>query len=244
MTTFDFLVVLIISLCFLFSFYKGMVRELFSLFGYLAGYVLAMNYFDEVTSMVQGMASKEILARIAEFKVISIIIKILIALFIFFIVRFFFNLLGRLIRKSMEASAIISFPDRVIGGALGILKGLIIVVAIMFPLSFFQSGYDKVTLGSLFSPYLEKIIQIVRHESYGKKIFDKIPAISLDDIPNSITKMSDIEKVTNDIKIKKDEMLKIFQEEIQNENNERILEKYTEDDKNKLNELLETFSEK
>ena len=244
MTVFDFVVVFILGLCFLFSFYKGMVREVFSFVGYLAGYVLAMDYYDELASMFQAMVSQEIMARIAEFKIIFVVVKIVVALFIFFIVKIAFDLLGRLIRKSMEGSAAISFPDRIIGGTLGILKGLVIVAIIMFPLSLFQGGYEKVTQGSVLSPYLEKIIHVVSQESYGDKIFDKIPEILIDGIQKNFEKISDLDKITQDMKTKKDKILKEIQGAVKNEKKEKILEKYTEEDKNKLNDLLETFSGK
>ena len=144
----------------------------------------------------------------------------------------------------MEGSAAISFPDRIIGGTLGILKGLVVVAIIMFPLSLFQGGYEKVTQGSVLSPYLEKIIHVVSQESYGDKIFDKIPEILIDGIQKNFEKISDLDKITQDIKTKKDKILKEIQGAVKNEKKEKILEKYTEEDKNKLNDLLETFSGK
>ena len=221
-----------------------MVREVFSFVGYLAGYVLAMDYYDELASMFQAMVSQEIMARIAEFKIIFVVVKIVVALIIFFIVKIAFDLLGRLIRKSMEGSAAISFPDRIIGGTLGILKGLVVVAIIMFPLSLFQGGYEKVTQGSVLAPYLEKIIHVVSQESYGDKIFDKIPEISIDGIQKNFEKISDLDKITQNMKTKKDKILKEVQGALKNEKKEKILEKYTEEDKNKLNDLLETFSGK
>ena len=244
MTVFDFVVVFILGLCFLFSFYKGMVREVFSFVGYLAGYVLAMDYYDELASMLQAMVSQEIMARIAEFKIIFVVTKIVVALIIFFIVKIAFDLLGRLIRKSMEGSASISFPDRIIGGTLGILKGLVVIAIIMFPLSLFQGCYEKVTQGAVLAPYLEKIIHVVSQESYGDKIFDKIPGISIDGIQKNFEKISELDKITQDMKTKKDKILKEVQGAVKNEKKEKILEKYTEEDKNKLNDLLETFSGK
>jgi len=139
-----------------------MVREIFSLLGYLVGYVLAMDYYDEFATALQSMVSQEIMARISEFAIVFTVVKILAGLFIVFIVKVIFGLLGRLIRKSVEGTLAISFLDRIVGGALGGLKGLVIVAIIMFPLGLFSGGYEKVTQGSIIAPYLEKIISLAK----------------------------------------------------------------------------------
>ena len=244
MSAFDFIVTSILGLCFLFSFYKGMVREIFSFLGYLTGYILAMDYYDELAGTLQAMVSKEIMTRISELTIVFIVIKIAVALFIFFIVKIAFDLLGRLIRKSFEGSSVISFPDRIIGGALGILKGLVIIAIIMFPLSLFQGGYETVTHGSVFAPHLEKTIYMVSQKSYGNKIFDITPDISIDGLQKKFKQLGDLDKITEDMKSKKDKLLNSIQGAVNNEEKEQILEKYTKEDKNKLNDLLKTFSVK
>ena len=157
MSTFDYAIIFITSICCLFSFYKGMVREIFSLLGYLVGYVLSIDYYEEVTSILQSMLSKEIMVRISEFSIVFTIVKILVAIFIFFTIKFSFDIVGRLIRRSVGGSIAISFPDRIGGGVLGILKGFVIVAIMMFPLSLFRGGYERVTQGSIITPYLEKV---------------------------------------------------------------------------------------
>jgi len=221
-----------------------MFREVFSLLGYLVGYVLAMDYHEELASVLQSMVSQEIMARISEFGIIFTIVKILVALLIFFTVKVVFDLLGRLIRKSVEGSPAISFPDRIMGGLLGGLKGFVIVAIIMFPLSLFQGGYEKVTHGSVITPYLEKIIFLISKESYGNKFLDLSSEISVDGIQEKIKKMGDLDEISKHIKDKKDELLDTIQSGVQNGSEKDAMEKYTKEDKNKLNDLIETFSTK
>ena len=122
MSLFDFVIIFIITICFVYSFSKGMVREIFSLLGYLVGYVLAMDYYEEFATALQSMVSQEIIARISKFAIVFTVVKILVGLFIIFIVKVIFGLLGRLIRKSVEGTLAISFLDRIVGGALGGFK--------------------------------------------------------------------------------------------------------------------------
>ena len=221
-----------------------MVREIFSLVGYLVGYVLAMDYYEEFATALQSMVSQEIMARISDFAIVFTVVKILVGLFIIFIVKIIFGLLGRLIRKSVEGTLAISFLDRIVGGALGVLKGLVIVAIIMFPLGLFSGGYEKVTQGSIIAPYLEKIISLVSQESYVDEFLDFSSEISVDEVQEKIKKMSDLNAITQDIKNKKEEFLGTIQGGIKNKAQEDAMENYTKEDKNKLNDLLETFSTK
>ena len=244
MSIFDYVIIFITSICCLFSFYKGMVREIFSLLGYLVGYVLSIDYYEEVTSILQSMLSKEIMVRISEFSIVFTIVKILVAIFIFFTIKFSFDIVGRLIRRSVGGSIAISFPDRIGGGALGILKGFVIVAIIMFPLSLFRGGYERVTQGSIITPYLEKVFSVASQESFSEKFLDLTSDMSVDSIQGKLKKMSDLNTITKDIKIKKDELLDNIKILTKKELKEEAMEKYTEEDKNKLNDILETFSNK
>ena len=220
-----------------------MVREIFSLLGYLVGYVLAMDYYEEFATALQSMVSQEIMARISKFAIVFTVVKILVGLFIIFIVKVIFGLLGRLIRKS-EGTLAISFLDRIAGGALGGLKGLVIVAIIMFPLGLFSGGYEKVTQGSIIAPYLEKIISLVSQESYIDKFLDFSSEISVDGVQEKLEKMGDLNAITQDIKHKKEELLDTIQGGIKNRPEEGAMDNHTKEDKNKLNDLLKTFSTK
>jgi uncharacterized membrane protein required for colicin V production len=244
MSTFDYAIIFITSICCLFSFYKGMVREIFSLLGYLVGYVLSIDYYEEVTSILQSMLSKEMMVRISEFSIVFTIVKILVAIFIFFTIKFSFDIAGRLIRRSVGGSIAISFPDRIGGGVLGILKGFVIVAIMMFPLSLFRGGYERVTQGSIITPYLEKVFSVASQESFSEKFLDLTSDMSVDSIQGKLKKMSDLNTITKDIKIKKDELLDNINILTKKELKEEAMEKYTEEDKNKLNDILETFSNK
>ena len=221
-----------------------MVREIFSLLGYLVGYVLSIDYYEEVTSILQSMLSKEMMVRISEFSIVFTIVKILVAIFIFFTIKFSFDIAGRLIRRSVGGSIAISFPDRIGGGVLGILKGFVIVAIMMFPLSLFRGGYERVTQGSIITPYLEKVFSVASQESFSEKFLDLTSDMSVDSIQGKLKKMSDLNTITKDIKIKKDELLDNIKILTKKELKEEAMEKYTEEDKNKLNDILETFSNK
>jgi membrane protein required for colicin V production len=244
MTIFDFIVVTILGYCFLVSFNKGMIREVISFFGYFAGYFISINYYIQTTIWVQSVASQEIMARLIDFPVVFSVIKILCALVIFFLVKISFNMFGRLVRKSMGGGTFVSVPDKLVGGAFGALKGLVIVAILMFPLSLFHGAYEKVVYKSMLAPYLEKSIEFINHQSFSNKIIDSLPEISVDEIKKNLQQMSDLEKITQDFKSKKDELLKSVEGAVKSGKDEKILENYTEEDKDKLKDMLEKLSQK
>ena len=110
MTLFDGIVTIIVGFFFLSSLARGMVRETFSLFGYLAGYILAINYHGALALVIQSMIMEEFMARISEFPIALILIKILTAIIIFFAVKVFFGLLGKLISGFIGGTKFISLP--------------------------------------------------------------------------------------------------------------------------------------
>jgi membrane protein required for colicin V production len=244
MSLFDYFIIFIVGFSFVYSFSKGMVREIFSLLGYLVGYVLAIDYYEEFAIFLQSMVSQEVMARIAEFTIVFTVVKILVGLVIIFIVKVIFGLLGRLIRKSVEGTLAISLLDRIVGGGLGFLKGLVIVAIMMFPLGLFSGGYEKVTQGSIISPYLEKTISLVSQESYIDKFLDFSSEMSFDGVQEKLQKIGALNEITQDIKHKKEELLDAVKGEIKNSPEEDAMDNHTKEDKNKLNNLLKKFSTK
>ncbi|KMP10931.1 hypothetical protein UR09_03865 [Candidatus Nitromaritima sp. SCGC AAA799-A02] len=222
MTLFDIIVVIVLGLCFLFSLFKGMVREVFSLAGYAAGYVLAINFQDTLAAAMKDMVTQPIAARIAAFAIIFIAVK------------FGFTLIGKLIRKSMEGTAVLSLPDRLLGGALGLVKGLVILSILMFPLSLFEDTYDKATQGSVLAPHLEKIVQVVHRTAKERKLLDRLPDFSMDDVKEKLGQMESLDKLSEEVKKAKE---KIF-----NSGDGKPQEDYTPEDKKKLDDLLDILN--
>ena len=243
MTIFDILVFFTIGSCFLFSLFKGMVREVFSLLGYLAGYIGAINYYDDLAVLIQSMVKEEVMARIAGFSIIFILVKIITALTIFFMVKIIFSFLGKLIRRFIDGTRVLSLPDRIIGGIMGLAKGLVIVAIIMFPLKLFEESYKRITQGSLFAPYLEGIVHVVKLESKDTILIDKIKNFSSDEFKKKFNVIGDLDKLKDEITIKTDKLLKTVRGSIKNNNKEKTMEAHTDDDKNKLKNLLNKFAE-
>ena len=68
--------------------------------------------------------------------------------------------------------------------------------------------YKKITQGSVLAPYFEKMVDIVNQGPYESNLVDKIPKLSINEIKNRVKQMGDLEKFTQEMNAKKDDLLK------------------------------------
>ena len=238
MTIFDIVCFSILGLFFILSFFRGLVRELFSFLGYLVGYIIAINYNTDMATLLENNVSKDFVAKVSEFTFFSETIKILVTLIIFFFVKYVVSLLGQLIKNSINGKFVLTFPDRLLGSMVGLLKGVILIAIIIFPLSLFEVSYKKITRGSIFAPYMENIIAAVSRGTYKDDLIKRIPDISLNEFKDRVMDIEKIKVLTKDIDKKKDDLIDSVKELVENE---KIEETYTTKDKNELKKLLKAL---
>ena len=218
MTTFDIIVAVIVGLSLVYSIVRGMVRDIFSLLSIGAGYVIAVRYQGIGGDWLKDVITNAAAARLTAFA------------FLFFFTGMIVSLLGRLVKKALHTSETLSVMDRVIGGAFGLVKALVFIVILMFPLQMYPDTYGKVTRGSALAPTLtrlsDKLIDTLdAQDGFIEKMKRKIKRIERDNT---------FDKVTDEI-IKAGKNIKKSFDEPQDE--------HTDSDKKKLENLLESFAE-
>ena len=221
MTLFDIIVAIVLGLCCIYSLLKGAVREIFSLLGYLASYILAINFQSSLAETLKEVVTQPIAAQIVGF------------ITIFLGVKFAFTLLGRLILRFVGSGSVLPLFDRILGGMLGLAKGLVILVVIMFPLSLFEDTYKKATQGSVLAPHMEAVIATLSSEVKNRNLLDSLPDISVDGIKEQIDRMENLDKLSQGMEEVKDKIIGGI--------NGKPQEEYTKEDKKKLGELLDSI---
>ena len=73
MISFDVFAFLIIGLSVLYSVWKGMVREAFSLMALVVAYLVALNLYSNLAVLIGGVITEETLANILSFIVLFIV---------------------------------------------------------------------------------------------------------------------------------------------------------------------------
>jgi membrane protein required for colicin V production len=150
MISFDIFAFIIIGLSVLYSVWKGMVREAFSLVALVVAYLVALNLYSNLAILIGGVITEETLAHILSFIVLFIVTLLLVAL------------VGRKVSKILHSTHTISGWDRFLGGFFGMAKGILLMIIFMFPLQWFDESYARWTEDSLVAPYLEEWVDDIR----------------------------------------------------------------------------------
>jgi membrane protein required for colicin V production len=139
MTPLDWLFIVILSASTIQAFFRGLVLELFSLAGLVCGVVLAAWNYPRISERLSGLITNPAVANIVAFLLIAI--GVMIAA----------SLLARIIRSSAHAIGL-GFFDRLGGAAFGLVRGGLVVIAILMSLISFLPASSWLK-DSRFAPY-------------------------------------------------------------------------------------------
>ena len=217
MTSFDIFVSVVLRFSLIFSLMKGIVREIFSLLSYVGGYLMAVKYqstFAQV--LMEGIPSKPI-AKLIAFVAIYIITAIII------------SLMGKVAKAMLWSGTDLSMFDRIMGGIVGLARGVAILVAVMFPLQFFPEVAKKFTQDSYAAPHLAKVLNFVNNPgtlNIRKKILD----FDMDGAKEKFDNLKDLKNLSDKFKdLKKNQS-----------NNDKPQHQYSAEDLRKLNDILKS----
>lgn len=159
---FDIIVIAAIGILTIIGLWKGMVKQLFGLAGLIAGYMLAMRFYQPcskyLTSFHPGTAKA--------ISFIAILLAcILVAHIIGWVVGRFFAISG------------LGFLNRIVGGFLGFLKGCIIVAVIVMVLTAFLPANSSLFKKSFTIRYILPVVALLKkvsHEDIKAKYNEKV----------------------------------------------------------------------
>ena len=161
------LVILIIIFCFgLFSLFRGFIKELFSIIGWIFAIILATSYTPFVLSKIQVILPSISLS--------PLIAGVLIALIVYIL----FRILGGLFQEKL-GKANVSAINRSLGFLLGVAKGFALVCITIFITKTFlnEAEYPKWLRTSKSLPLIESITMFAASQlpMYLQKNFEKKP---------------------------------------------------------------------
>ncbi len=208
MTSFDIFVAVVLGFCLIFSLMKGLVREIFSLLAYAGGYLMAVKYQGSVAVVLMESIPSKPIAKLVAFAAIYIVTAIII------------SLMGKIAKGILWSGTDLSTLDRILGGVVGLVKGVVILVAITFPLQFFPEVAKKFTKDSYTAPYLAKVLDFVSQDPGALK--EKF---------NELKEMKKLKDTFDDLKKKLPD-------------NDKPLDQYSPEDREKLNAILKSVSKK
>ena len=160
MNALDFIILSIIFISGLYSFFRGFIREVFSILSLGLGLLLAVKFYQVPAHQLSSWVNDLMIRNLIGF------------IFIFIGVSLVITLIGIIIRRVFTLCKLGAL-DRVLGVLLGLLKGIFIGMVIIFVLIFFLPHDHPLLIQSRLSLYLVSLGEISL-EAVPDKIKDKI----------------------------------------------------------------------
>lgn len=149
MTLFDYAVLLILAASIVVSVLRGLVREILSLIGWIAAFVVASLFAEDVAQMMSATLDPKGIGLVAGFMIVLVGMALVSAIVSWGIMK-------------AIAAAGMSLADRGLGGLFGLGRGLIIVVALAIVCGMTPVPQQPFWKQAMFSPLVETMVETVR----------------------------------------------------------------------------------
>jgi membrane protein required for colicin V production len=126
----DTAILVVTGLSSLFGLWRGLIKEVFSLVSWVAALVIARVYSESVANLLLSLIESDSIRYVTAFAILFVMVMMLGTLII------------RLLSKLLTISGL-KLVDRLLGGAFGFLRGVIIVLVIIFITNVFVSETEQ-----------------------------------------------------------------------------------------------------
>jgi len=140
----DVFILLIMVASFVYSLFRGLVREVFSLLSLILGFISATRIYHIPAGLILRGIDNLFIANVLGFTLVFIFVSIGI------------SLIGKLIKKFVRHVRL-ELIDRILGAFFGLLKGAFVVIIIVVVLIAFLPPAHPVLSKSRLSPYFMTI---------------------------------------------------------------------------------------
>ena len=229
MTTLDIVVYSIIGLSVIFSLFKGFVKEVFSLLSYLGGYLMASKYQGVFSQLLMESIPSKPIAKLIAFAGIYIMTAIII------------SLMGRVARGFLMSATQLSGFDRLAGGFVGFARGVMIVVAVTFPLQFFPDVGKKLMKDSQTAPHLAKILTFVNQNPEALNFRKKLTDFDMGGMKEKFEELKNMKDMADQFEDLKKNLPNMDGD---SKKDEKPLDQYSKEDIQKLTDILKSVEKK
>ena len=169
------------------------------------------------------------------------IAKLIAFITIFILTAIIISLMGRVVRSMIISVTKLSIFDRLMGGVVGFGKGIVIVVAIIFPIQFFPNIYHNLTKDSQTAPYLAKTLQLINQKSVSLNIKEKLDNLNIDGAKEKVDELMNLNNMNDKLDDLKEKLPDIKN---QLKSMKKPLDEYSNEDLQKLNEIIKSVEKK
>lgn len=144
----DWFLIVITLFCFLRGFIRGAVTQVFGIAGALSGFFVAAHFHQPLAGQLKQAFPQFGAAPVVAFLVL------------FFLGWFCVGVVGYWIAKAVRKTGL-GFMDRLMGGAVGLVKAFVLAVILLMALTLFFSPRNRLLTQSLLAPYVSDITCII-----------------------------------------------------------------------------------
>jgi len=148
MNFFDIAIIIIISFCLIRGVFRGILGELASIVGVIAGFYGAYNYYKEFTPLLEKYIANPALNNIIVF-------------FLLFTVIFLFVAVIAICLEKLLKVAFLGWIDKTFGAVFGAAKGILIAAVIYIILTTFLPKNSTIMSQSILSPYIARVSSVM-----------------------------------------------------------------------------------
>lgn len=144
MTVIDVVMFVIVGFCLIRGIFRGLIKEVSSIVGVLAGYYAAYTYYGYPAQLLSKWLSNPGYINILSFFIIFCLVFLTI------------SILGVIIKYLLSISSL-GWADRICGALFGLLKGVLITAVVLVALTAFLPKGAPVVKKSLLAPHVALI---------------------------------------------------------------------------------------
>jgi membrane protein required for colicin V production len=144
MNPFDMLAVTFLAFCVIRGTFRGLIKELSSILGVIAGFYAAYNFYAAIAKLLEGWVTNPSYLDIVSF------------LLLFCTVFFLVSIIGVVIKYLLNI-AFMGWFDRICGAGFGFIKGVLIVSVLFMTFTAFLPKGSPFVKDSLLGPHVAHI---------------------------------------------------------------------------------------
>lgn len=164
MNTLDIILVSILALFFVIGIWRGLIRQLFSMIAVIGGLIVGFIFYNVAAAQIlkYNLTDDKSVAAVLGFILIAVLYYIIIQIIAWFLTK-------------MIGTLKLGWANRLAGGALGILLGIVVSHLAVVGLTFFVSSQDQVFSDSKVLPHVKRGYEIIDENipEEFKSFFDK-----------------------------------------------------------------------
>ena len=152
MNPFDIFIVIVLCFCLIRGVFRGLIKELSSTIGVLAGFYGAYTYYAGLAHLLARWVSNAGYLNILSFMLIFCVVFLLVSA-AGVIIKYFLNI------------AFLGWVDRICGAGFGLIKAILIISVVMLTLTAFLPKGSPLLKDSLLAPHVSvvsaKMVKVV-----------------------------------------------------------------------------------